>query len=38
MAVCPVRFYKLYLQEMKSVREKIEDFEKSGKINILRLF
>ncbi len=30
--------HELYLQEMKSVRGKLEDFEKSGKINILRLF
>ena len=30
--------HELYLQEMKSVRGKLEDFEKSGKINVLRLF
>lgn len=30
--------HELYLQEMKLLRGKLEDFEKSGKINILRLF
>lgn len=30
--------HELYLKEMKELRKKIEDFEKSGKKNLLRLF